>query len=191
MNNSKMTNFLIASVLILFAAFSRLIPHPMNFAPVAAIALFAAVYMDKKYAFILPIAAMLLSDIFIGFYAGIEWVYGAFALVALIGIWLKKRVENRNGAAKAGFIFGTTLVSSIVFFLVTNFGVWLSGMFYEMNFQGLIGCYTMAIPFFRNSLGGDLFYVTAMFGVYELAARFAGTASVQEAKITRETKIRK
>jgi hypothetical protein len=183
MNNSKTTNFIIASVLILFAAFSRLIPHPMNFAPVAAIALFAGVYMDKKYAFILPIAAMLLSDIFIGFYSGIEWVYGAFILVALIGLWLKKRVETKNGAAKAGYIFGTTLVSSVVFFIVTNFGVWTSGMFYEMNVKGLIECYTMAIPFFRNSLGGDLFYVAAMFGVYELVTRFAGTAKLQEAKI--------
>ncbi len=183
MNNSKTTNFIIAAVLIIFAAFSRLIPHPMNFAPIAAIALFAAVYMDKKYAFILPIAAMLLSDIFIGFYSGIEWVYGAFILVAFIGLWLKKRVETKNGAAKAGYIFGTTLVSSIVFFIVTNLGVWLSGMFYEMNVKGLIECYTMAIPFFRNSLGGDLFYVTAMFGVFELVTRLAGTSGLQEAKI--------
>lgn len=183
MNNSKMTNFIIAAVLILFAAFSRLMPHPMNFAPIAAIALFAAVYMDKKYAFILPIAAMLLSDIFIGFYAGIEWVYGAFTLVAFIGLWLKKRVENKNGGAKAGYIFGATLFSSIVFFIVTNLGVWVSGMYYEMNLKGLIECYTMAIPFFRNSLGGDLFYAAAMFGVYELVTKLAGTSSLQEAKI--------
>ncbi len=181
-----MTNFIIATVLILFAAFSRLIPHPMNFAPIAAIALFAAVYMDRKYAFILPIAAMLLSDIFIGFYSGIWWVYGTFALIALFGLWLKKRVENKSGLGKAGYIYATTLVSSIVFFLVTNFGVWISGFMYEMNFKGLIECYTMAIPFFRNSLGGDLFYVTALFGAYELAvkfsARFAGTSALQEVK---------
>lgn len=183
MNNSKMTNFIIAAVLILFAAFSRLIPHPMNFAPIAAIALFAAVYMDKKYAFILPITAMLLSDVFIGFYSGIEWVYGSFAMVAVIGLWLKKRIENRSGAGKAGFILGTTLFSSIVFFAVTNFGVWISGMFYDMNFNGFLQCYAMAVPFFRNSLGGDLFYVTVMFGTYELVTRFARTASVQEAKI--------
>ena len=184
MNNSKLTNFIIAAVLILFAAFSRLIPHPMNFAPIAAIALFAAVYMDKKYAFILPITAMLLSDIFIGFYSGIEWVYGSFALVAMIGFWLKKRIETRSGAGKAGFIFGTTLVSSIIFFIVTNFGVWISGMFYEMSFNGLVQCYAMAVPFFRNSLGGDLFYVTAMFGVYSLVTRVAGTAQLQKARIS-------
>ncbi len=184
MNNSKMTNIIIASVLILFAAFSRLIPHPMNFAPIAAIALFAGVYMDKKFAFILPITAMLLSDLFIGFYAGIEWVYGSFAVVALIGLWLKKRVENKSGAGKAGYIFGSTLVASILFFLFTNFGVWISGMMYEMSFSGLVQCYTMAIPFFRNSLGGDLFYSAALFGIYEAVTRLAGTSvKVQEAKI--------
>lgn len=183
MNNSKMTNFIIAAVLILFAAFSRLIPHPMNFAPIAAIALFAAVYMDKKYAFILPIAAMLLSDLFIGFYAGIEWVYGAFALVALIGLWLKKRVESKKGLSKAGYIAGTTLVSSVVFFAVTNFGVWISGMFYEMSLKGLIECYTMAIPFFRNSLAGDMFYVTAMFGIYGIVIRYFSNPELKEAKI--------
>lgn len=183
MNNSKMTSFVIAAVLILFAAFSRLIPHPMNFAPIAAIALFAGVYMDKKFAFIIPVAAMLLSDIFLGFYSGIEWVYGSFAVIALIGLWLKKRVETRSGLSKAGYITGTALVSSVIFFITTNFGVWLSGMMYEMNLSGLILCYTMAVPFFRNSLAGDLVYTAALFGIYELVIRFAGKASLQEAKI--------
>lgn len=184
MNNSKMTNFIIAAVLILFAAFSRLIPHPMNFAPVAAIALFAGVYMDKKFAFIIPIAAMLLSDIFLGFYAGIEWVYGSFVVVALIGLWLKKRVENKSGAGKAGYIFASTLVASVLFFLLTNFGVWTSGMMYEMSLKGLAECYIMAIPFFRNSLAGDLFYSAALFGIYEAVTRLAGTSAVlKEAKI--------
>jgi uncharacterized membrane protein len=179
-----MVNFLIAVVLILFAAFSRLIPHPMNFAPIAAIALFSGVYLDRKYAFIIPLIALVLSDIFLGFYAYIYWVYGSFLLVALIGLWLRSRTEKSNGGKKAAYIFGTTLAASIVFFLVTNFGVWTSGMYYEMNFNGLVQCYTMAIPFFRNSLGGDLFYVTAMFGIYELAARFVtrGELNVAGAK---------
>lgn len=177
-----MTNFIIAVVLILFAALSRLIPHPMNFAPITAIALFSGVYLDKKYAFIIPLAALVISDAFIGFYSYIYWVYGTFLLIAFIGLWLKSRVENSNGGKKAAYIFGTTLVSSIVFFIVTNFGVWTSGMFYEMSFKGLMESYIMAIPFFRNSLGGDLFYVTAMFGIYELVCRYMKSVSLQEVK---------
>lgn len=178
-----MANFIMAVVLILFAAFSRLIPHPMNFAPITAIALFSGVYLGRKYAFIIPLIALVISDAFIGFYSYIYWVYGTFLLIALIGLWLKSRVENSNGAKKAGYIFGTTLVSSVIFFLVTNFGVWTSGMFYEMNFGGLIQSYAMAIPFFRNSLAGDLFYVTAMFGVYEIAKRYIDVRDLEESKV--------
>ncbi|MCC6865106.1 MAG: hypothetical protein IT280_02995 [Ignavibacteria bacterium] len=183
MNNSKITNFIIAAVLILFAAFSRLIPHPMNFAPIAAIALFAGAYLGKKFAFIVPVAAMLLSDIFIGFYSGIEWVYGSFAVIAFIGLWLGKKINGKTGLTKTAYIFGTALVTSVIFFIITNFGVWLSGMFYEMNFKGLAECYTMAIPFFRNSLAGDLFYAAAMFGIYELVIKFSGKTALQEARI--------
>ncbi len=178
-----MYNFIIAVVLILFAAFSRLLPHPMNFAPITAIALFAGVYFNKKYAIIIPIAALILSDAFIGFYPYVLWVYGTMAVIAFVGMWLKKRVESSGAAKKTGYIFGTTLAASVIFFVITNFGVWTSGMFYEMSIRGLIQCYTMAIPFFRNSLGGDLFYVAAMFGIYELAIRFVKEDSLKEAKI--------
>ncbi|MBZ0201696.1 MAG: hypothetical protein K8I03_01625 [Ignavibacteria bacterium] len=178
-----MYNFIIAIVLILFAAFSRLLPHPMNFAPITAIALFAGVYFNKKYAIIIPIAALVISDTFIGFYPYVLWIYATMVVIALVGMWLKKRVENNGTTKKTGYILGTTLAASIIFFVVTNFGVWISGMYYEMNLRGLIECYTMAIPFFRNSLGGDLFYVAAMFGIYELAIRFVKENSLKEAKI--------
>jgi hypothetical protein len=169
-----MMNFLVAVILILFAAFSRLIPHPVNFTPIAAIALFSSVYLDKKYFLIIPVAAMLLSDIFLGFHSTMIWVYGSFAVIALIGLWLK---SHKN----VGYIFGTTVVSSIIFFIITNFGVWASG-FYGYTLSGLAECYTMAIPFFRNSIAGDLIYVTAMFGLYELALHYAGKESLQERK---------
>lgn len=178
-----MSNFIIAAVLILFAAFSRLIPHPMNFAPIIAIALFAGVYLNKKYALIIPLVALVISDAFLGFYEYMYWVYGTFLLVALIGLWLKRRVENNGGVKKAAWIGGTTIVSSVIFFIVTNFGVWTSGLYYEMNLGGLIQCYTLAIPFFRNAIGGDLFYAAAMFGIYELAVKYIGSGNVQEAKI--------
>ncbi len=170
-----MMNFIVAVLLILFAAFSRLIPHPANFTPIAAIALFSGVYLKKRYFLIIPVAAMLLSDIFLGFHSTMIWVYGSFALIALIGLWLKSH-------KKAGYIFGTTLVSSVIFFIVTNFGVWLSG-YYGYSFNGLIECYVMAIPFFKNTVAGDLFYVAAMFGIYELVVRYAGKEALQGSKI--------
>jgi hypothetical protein len=178
-----MFNLITAVILILFAAFSRLIPHPMNFAPVTAIALFAGVYLNKRYAFIVPIAAMVLSDMFIGFYSYVYWVYGTIIILALAGLWLKGRVENGTTGKKIAYIFGTTLASSVIFFLVTNFGVWTSGMFYEMSFKGLIECYVAAIPFFRNAIAGDLVYVAAMFGVYELVIRYTGVNAMQESKV--------
>ena len=100
-----MVNFITAVLLILFAAFSRLLPHPMNFAPVAAIALFAGAYLSKKYALIIPIAALVISDAILGFYNGIEWVYGSFLLIGLIGMWLKGRIEKAGNVT----ILGPTL----------------------------------------------------------------------------------
>ena len=168
-----MINLITAVLLILFAAFSRLLPHPMNFAPITAIALFSGVYLNKKYAFIIPIAALLISDAIIGFYNGIEWIYGSFLLIGLIGLWLKSRVKDAGAGKKTAYIASTSIVSSMLFFIITNFGLWTSGFLYERTFSGLVQCYTMAIPFFRNTLAGDLVYVAVMFGVYELVTRLA------------------
>ena len=118
---------------------------------------------------------MLIGDIFLGFHSTMFWVYGSFAVIAVIGLWLKSRKN-------VGYIFGTTVVSSIIFFIITNFGVWASG-YYGYTLNGLIECYTMAIPFFRNSIAGDLIYVTAMFGIYELVLRYSGKESLQESKV--------
>jgi len=178
-----MINLLTAAALILFAALSRLLPHPMNFAPVTAIALFAGVYLNKKYAFIIPILALVISDAIIGFYPYVMWIYGTMLLIALVGLWLKSHIQNAGAGKKISYIAATTLVSSIIFFIVTNFGVWTSGMFYEMNFSGLMQCYTMAIPFFRNSLLGDIVYVGVMFGVYELVTKTVKKDSLQQSVI--------
>ena len=172
-----MVNFITAVLLILFAALSRLIPHPMNFAPITAIALFSGTYLNKKYAFIIPIIAMLLSDAVIGFHSSMVWVYGSFVIIALIGIWLKSH-------KRIGYVIGTTLASSIIFFVITNFGVWTSG-YYGHTLNGLTECYVMAIPFFRNSVAGDLFYVALMFGIYELVARFTGKTLPEESKVSK------
>lgn len=178
-----MVNLITAVLLILFAALSRLLPHPMNFAPITAIALFSGAYLNKKYAFVIPIIALLISDAIIGFYPYIYWVYGTILLIGIVGFWLKSHIQNVSGAKKAGYIAGTALVSSVIFFIVTNFGVWTSGMYYEMNWSGLAQCYAMAIPFFKNSLLGDVVYTGAMFGVYEIITKTVKKDSLQKSVI--------
>jgi hypothetical protein len=156
--------FLLAVLLVAFAALSRFIPHPANFTPIAAMALFGGVYFGKRYAFVIPLAAMLVSDYFLGFHNVLPYVYGSFILIGLIGIWLK-------GHKSLGWIVGASLTSSILFFIITNFGVWMTGG-YPQNLAGLVECYIVAIPFFRNTLLGDLLYVGVLFGLYETALHF-------------------
>jgi uncharacterized membrane protein len=132
-----------------------------NFTPIAATALFGGVYLNKKYAFFVPILAMFISDIFLGFHSTMPYVYGSFILTGLIGLWLKNHKNTQN-------IIGATLLSSVLFFLITNFGVWAGG-WYPKTLSGLMQSYVMAIPFFRNTILGDLCYTGVFFGAYELA----------------------
>ena len=148
-------------LIILFAVILRIIPHAPNFAPIAAMALFGGAYLDKKYALIVPLLAMFISDIFLGFHSTMPFVYGSFLLTGLIGMWLKRHLTIAN-------IFLSTLLSSIFFFVITNFGVWLVGGIYEKTFEGLKQAYIYAIPFFRNTVAGDLFYTGLFFGSYQL-----------------------
>lgn len=149
--------FIVAAVIL------RLLPHLPNFAPIAAMALFGGVYLNKKYALIVPLAAMVISDIFIGFYN--PWilasVYGSFILIGLLGVWLRNNKTVPN-------VLGASLLGSVGFFLITNFAVWaVPHSFYPHTLQGLMNSYMMGLPFFRNTLMGDLFYTGAMFGLME------------------------
>lgn len=171
--NSRMQG-IVATVLIVGAVLSRLIPHPMNVAPITALALFGGVYFDKRIAPVLPLLALLVSDYFIGFYEGIEFTYLAFIISVFAGMWLKSRKT-------VPMTLGVTIGSSVVFFIVSNFGVWFSGLIYPKTFNGLIECYTLALPFFRNSLFGDLLYVAVMFGVYELVLKYVPKAEATKA----------
>jgi len=152
-------------LLILIGVIFRFAPHPANFAPIAAIGLFSGCYLKKKWALLLPIGAMLISDYFIGFYSWkiMASVYLSFALIGLIGIAVKKHKNVYT-------VIGSSLGASVLFYLVTNFAVWAFGSMYAPNFAGLIQCYVAAIPFFRNTLMGDLFYVSVLFGSYELVS---------------------
>lgn len=161
--------FLLALSLIVIGVSSRLAFHEPNFTPVLAIALFAgAMIVDKRLAFIIPIAAMLIADFIIGFGGfGITLsVYLSFAIAVAIGFWI-------GSSPSVLKIAGATLVGSIVFFLLTNLTVWLFWGLYPMDFSGLIQCYAAALPFFRNSLLGNAVFTGAFFGAYYLADRFA------------------
>ncbi len=136
--------------MILFAAFTRLLPHPPNVTAVTAMALFAgAQFSNKKWAFLAPVIAMALSDIFLGFYEISVFVYLGFILVTTLGYITKKMNA------------GVVLTSSVLFFITTNLGVWF--LHYPLTAEGLSTCFTLAIPFFVNSLIGDFFFAGLLF----------------------------
>ncbi|HSX57643.1 MAG TPA: DUF6580 family putative transport protein [Candidatus Saccharimonadales bacterium] len=171
----KLTNPLI---FVLAAAILRVLPHAPNFAPIGAMALFSGSYLNKKTAFALPLAAMVLSDLFIGFdsWASRLTVYGAFAAITLIGFWLRSR-------RSVGNIILASLCASVLFFIITNFGVWAFGSLYPRTAEGLVACFTAAIPFFRNTLFGDLVYTGVFFGGYALVKNLASRKRINLAKV--------
>jgi len=150
-------HFIIALIMLL-AALSRLIPHPPNFTPLIAIALFSGFYAaNKTLIYGLPIATMLISDLFLGFYSISIFVYLSFLLISFFGTFSKN-----PGAVK---IVSAILLGSVSFFIITNFGVWVLGG-YPRNLAGLLRCYIVAIPFFKNTLMGSFFYSTIMILCY-------------------------
>jgi len=163
-------------IIIAIAIVLRIVPHPPNFAPIAAMALFGGAYLNPRYAIVVPLVALFASDLFIGFYSPLVMltVYGSFVFTGLIGIWLKKRRNPRN-------ILITAVGSSILFFLITNFGVWAAGM-YGHGLDGLLTSYIMGLPFFRGTLVGDLFYTGVFFGGYELVLRLVKKPALAIAK---------
>ncbi len=151
---------------VLVAAASRLVPHPPNLTPIAAMALFGGAYFpDKRAAFLLPLAAMFLSDLVLGLHRGWPVVYGSFMLIVCIGFWLRWRRTALRVACAA-------VASSVLFFVVTNFDVWAWGSMYPKTSEGLLACYAAAIPFFRNTLTGDVLYSAALFGGFALLERW-------------------
>ncbi len=138
--------------------FSRWLPHPANVTPVVALFLFAPAFRKGIYAFLIPVAGMAISDIFLGYSTISFYVYGSFILIYLAGFLLRTSKSFVR-------ITVVTLASSTLFFLITNFGVWLHYPLYEKTTDGLILCYTMALPFFRNAVLGDLLYTYSVFTV--------------------------
>ena len=154
---------MLAYFFILFGALLRVIPHAANFAPIGAVALFGGVYLKKQYALAVPLAAMIISDFFIGFDSlqSRLSVYGSFLLIGLIGL----AIRNRKNVAT---VLSGTILGSILFFLITNLVFIYPPNMYPHTWVGQVASYTNALPFFRNTLLSDLFYVAILFGAYEL-----------------------
>ena len=141
----------------------RIIPHWPNFTPIAAIALFGGTYLKRKeLAFLIPVIAMLLSDAILGFHNVMIPVYASFLLIVSLGFYLRTRVTAIN-------VVSASLLSSLLFYLVTNYASWATGMMpYVPGFPGLMQSYIAGLPFFLNGIMGDLFFNGVFFGAFYL-----------------------
>lgn len=177
---------MLIAILITEALFLRLTPHMPNFTPITAVAIFGGTYANKKFAFIIPLVSIIVSDyllLYINpfrsplfdfshiypvsamFHATTLYVWGSFMISGLIGIWIKNHKTPSN-------IFFGIFLASFQFFLITNFGVWAGGM-YSRGLDGLMESYMMGLPFFKYTLLGDLFYTTVFLGAYEFTLSFS------------------
>ena len=130
---------------IFFAILSRFLPHPPNFTPISAIALLSSKGFNNRWiVFLIPLVSLFISDLFLGLHSTLPFVYLSFILITLLGCYVDK------------VKIGTVLLSSTIFFLVSNFGVWL--LHYPNTIYGLFQCYLLALPFFLNTILGDLVY---------------------------------
>lgn len=173
-------------VMIVIAAASRLLPHPPNFVPTGAMALFGAAALPKRrLALLVPIAAFYLSDLalnnilyaeyFDGFYFGASpYIYGALLLMILLGMGLL-----RNRAFNWARIGGAAVGATFIFFLVTNFGVWAGGLMYPKTFGGLLAAFAAGIPFLVNSLLANVLFTGAFFGIGKAVGIFGRNESAE------------
>lgn len=173
MNTKLKLRFAFLISIIMLAAFSRCIPHIDNFSPLTAIGLFGAAHFDKKWkAFVIPITATWLSDLFLNniiytqyypeftlFYQGFYWQYGSYLLITLLGYIIFNKITRLN-------VLIGSLLSTVIFFLISNFGSWLGSTMYTQNFEGLIQCYIAGIPFIQGTLLGGWVYSSILFGGY-------------------------
>jgi hypothetical protein len=162
----KKINIITALYLIGFAVMLRLLPHPANFAPIAAVSIFGGAILPRYVGLWVPLTAMMASDIFLGFHKLIPVTWGCYLLIALASsTWLKKPT-----LVHGAFL---TVSSSVFFFVVTNFAVWVEGGLYAHTWAGLSQCYSMALPFFRNTLLSDMVYTAGLFTVYAFARQLS------------------
>ena len=159
---NKNLNLAVFILIVIAAIASRFIPHPFNFTAVGAVALFSgAVMSDKRFAYLVPLIILFISDLILKFHFSMVPVYGCFAITVWIGSMLKQ--------TRWYSIAGASLISSVIFFLITNLPFWyLDLQLYPMTISGTLESYKMALPFFRNQVLGDLFFNALLFGIYFL-----------------------
>ena len=163
--SSQNPRFGALALLIIAAAATRLMPHPPNTTSVAALSLFAGAYFSSRWlAFLVPLLALFASDLLLGLYPHMGVQYASFALIICIGFILQRRLTF-------GRIVVATLASSVTFFVITNLGVWAFDGLYPRTIPGLLSCFVAALPFFRNTLLGDIFYTAILFGGFHLLER--------------------
>ena len=158
------TKVLLIASIIFLVSLTRLVPHLPNFTPVLALAIFGGAYLSNRIiALSIPILAMFLSDLIIGFHSQIYAVYVTIIVLSLLGNMIK--TKNIKNLAITGF------AGSLIFFMITNFSVWLSGGLYPLTINGLLECYIMAIPFFHNTLISTLLFLGILFFGYTFAEK--------------------
>ena len=160
----KRYQLVIALALIAVGVLMRVLPHPANFAPVTALALFGGAVLPRRYAVLVPLGAMMISDTIIGWYNLMPVTWACYVLIALASSsWLRGHSIRRG--------VELTLGASVFFFVVTNFAVWVGGGLYPHTIAGLQRCYVLALPFFRNTALSDMIYTASLFSLYALATK--------------------
>ena len=159
--NAKNSIYL-ALGLVALLSLSRLIPHPPNFTPILGMAIFSGAIISKRFiAYLVPLAAMLLSDLYLGFHASVPIIYFSLAVCVLIGTFIEARVSILNS-------FLSISSGVLVFFLITNFMVWYGSGMYEFSISGLMTCYFMGLPFVQNTFISSLLYGMGAFLIYDI-----------------------
>ena len=145
-------------IFISIAVLLRISPHPWNFTPILSIALLTGAYFKNKLSFLIPFSIIILSDLYIGNFNMAFWVYISYLLIYIIGKTFISNVSYEK-------VFFSSLIGSLIFFVITNFGTWLIG--YPKTISGFISCFTLALPFYKNTLLSSMFYSSILFVIYE------------------------
>ena len=167
-NGVKMYNVII---FIILCVFIRLSPHPWNFTPILSIALLTGAYFKDNRSFVIPLSIILISDFYIGNFSMSFWVYGSYLLIFLLGKKYLTDISYNN-------IIVSSFLGSLIFFIITNFGTWIIG--YPKTIQGIISCFTLALPFYKNTLLSSLFYSSILFAIYEIILRINAKLNIKK-----------